>query len=339
MIGKIIRFSSDEFSILNLLQSFLQEISMHKIILTMAVFFLFSFVVFNVVAQEKYTLKPRYPQGTYEMKTEMDMDMKIKIGEQIIPNHQIQSQYQEIIAEAVEPDGLQQVNTELKRIVLKQIINGREMFFDSAVENTRNSPLKMLGVIVGLKTTITFDQDSKIVKIEGLDEFLEKNSQSLPKQVVEQLKKLLSKEVFTKTFDILREAMPQQPVAVGEQWKSENISEIPFMGKVKTKQTNTLKEIQSVDGKELAVIVSQSRMKSDSPQEMNMAAATKMTLKSTDIDNENTIQIEIKTGLVVSSTTQIKMNIDLEATVNNQIIQQNMTGNGKTTMTITRTEK
>ncbi|MDR2438080.1 MAG: DUF6263 family protein [Planctomycetaceae bacterium] len=312
---------------------------MHKIILTMAVFFLFSFVVFNVVAQEKYTLKPRYPQGTYEMKTEMDMDMKIKIGEQIIPNHQIQSQYQEIIAEAVEPDGLQQVNTELKRIVLKQIINGREMFFDSAVENTRNSPLKMLGVIVGLKTTITFDQDSKIVKIEGLDEFLEKNSQSLPKQVVEQLKKLLSKEVFTKTFDILREAMPQQPVAVGEQWKSENISEIPFMGKVKTKQTNTLKEIQSVDGKELAVIVSQSRMKSDSPQEMNMAAATKMTLKSTDIDNENTIQIEIKTGLVVSSTTQIKMNIDLEATVNNQIIQQNMTGNGKTTMTITRTEK
>ncbi|MDR2756612.1 MAG: DUF6263 family protein [Planctomycetaceae bacterium] len=308
---------------------------MHKIILTMTMFFLFSFVAFDVIAQEKYTLKNRYPQGTYEMKTEMDMDMKIKIGEQIIPNHQIQSQYQEIVVEAVEPDGLQQVNTEIKRIVLKQIINKQEMFFDSADEKSQNSPLKMLGVMIGLKTTMTFDQDSKIVKIEGLDEFLEKSSQSLPKQVSEQLKKLLSKQAFTKTFDILREAMPQQPVTVGEQWKSESISEIPFIGKAKTTQTNTLKEIQSVDGKELAIIVSQSRIKSDTPQEMNMAA-TKMTLKSTDINSENTIQMEIKTGLVVSNITQIKMNIDIEATVNNQTIQQNMTGEGKNTMTIIR---
>lgn len=300
-------------------------------------FFLFSFTAFNAAAQEKYTLKNRYPEGTYEIKTETDMDMKIKTGEQIIPNRQVQTQYQEIVAGPIEPDGSQRVDTEIKRIALKQIINGREITFDSADEKSKNSPLKLLGFMVGLKVTTTFDQNGKIIKTEGLEEFWEKHAQTFPKQVSDMLKKQFSDKALTKTFDILRETMPQQPVAVGEQWKSEGVSEIPLIGKVKTTQTNTLKEIQSVDGKELAVIVSQSRIKSDSPQETDMAAA-KMTLKSTDIDSENNIQMEIKTGLVVSNITQIKMNVEIEVTVNNQTIQQNLTGEGKTTMTITRME-
>ncbi|MDR2116166.1 MAG: DUF6263 family protein [Planctomycetaceae bacterium] len=311
---------------------------MQKIILATTMFFLFSFAAFDIPAQEKYTLRNRYPQGIYEMKTEMDMNMKVKHEDQIIPNHTVQTQYQEIVADAVEPDGSQRVHNEMKRILLKQTINGREIVFDSADEKSKNSPLRMLGVMVGLKTTMNFDKDGKVTEIEGLDEFLEKNSQTFPKQAYELLKKTLNKQALTKTFDILREVMPQQPVAIGEQWKSENFAEIPLIGKVKTTQTNTLKEIQNVDGKELAVIVSQSSIKSDTPQELNMPVA-KMTLKSTDIDSENTIQMELKTGLVVSNITQIKMNIAIESTVNNKIIQQNMTGEGKTTMTITRSEK
>jgi hypothetical protein len=139
-------------------------------------------------------------------------------------------------------------------------------------------------------------------------------------------------------FGIMHEAMPQQSVAVGEQWKSDGISEVPIIGKVKMKQTNMLKEIQLVDETELAVIVSQSRIKSDTPQETEMAAI-KTTLKSMDIDSESITQMEIKTGLMISNVTQIKMNIEAETTINNQTTQQNMTGEGKTSIIVTRTEK
>ncbi|MDR0705794.1 MAG: DUF6263 family protein [Planctomycetaceae bacterium] len=301
-----------------------------------AIFFLFSF---PVDAQEKYTLKNRYPQGTYEMRLETDMDMTIKIGEQIIPNRSNQTQYQEIVAEPIEPDGSQQTIMEIKRIVLKQTINGQEIAFDSADEKVKNSPLRLMGVMVGLKVTTTFDPNGKITKVEGIEEFLEKHAQTLPKPALDMLKKQFSGKALTKTLDVMHEAMPKQPVAVGEQWKSENFSEIPMLGKVKTEQTNTLKEIQLVDETELAVIVSQSRMKSDSPQEMNMAAA-KMMLNSTEIDSESAIQMEVKTGLVISNVTQIKMNLELETTApNNQVVKQNVSGEGKTTMTITRAKK
>jgi hypothetical protein len=308
-----------------------------EILLLVAVFFLFAF---PVDAQEKYIFKNRFPQGTYEMRLETEMDMVIKIGEQIIPNRSSQIQYQEIVAGPIEPDGSQQTVIETKRIVMKQIINGQEIAFDSADEKAKNSPFKLMGVMVGLKVTTTFEQNGKITKIDGIEEFWEKNAQAFPKPVLDVMKKQFSEKALSKIFDVVQEAMPKQPVAVGEQWKSESLSEIPFIGKVKTEQTNTLKEIQSVDGTELAVIVSQSHMKSDTPQEMNMATIIKMMLNSTDIDSESTIQMELKTGLVVSNVTQIKMNLELETTApNNQIVKQNVNGEGKTTMTVTRAKK
>ncbi|MDR0611272.1 MAG: DUF6263 family protein, partial [Planctomycetaceae bacterium] len=307
-----------------------------EILLSVAVFFLSAF---PVDAQEKYTLKNRYPQGTYETRTETEMDMSIKIGEQTIPNRSNQTQYQELVAGPIEPDGSQQTVIETKRIVMKQIINGQEIAFDSTHENAKNSPFKLLGVMVGLKVTTTFDQNGKVIKIDGMEKFWEKNAQALPKPALEMLKKQFSEKALSKMFDVIHEAMPKQPVVVGEQWKSETLSEIPILGKVKTEQTNTLKEIQAVDGTEFAVIVSQSHMKSDSPQEVTMAT-NKMTLNSTDIDSESTIQMELKTGLVVSNVTQIKMNIELETTTpNNQTIKQNVNGNGKTTMTVTRAKE
>lgn len=272
------------------------------------------------------------------MQFETDMEMKIEVDGRTIPNHSTQTQYQNITVKPIASDGSQQINVEVKRIVMKQMINGQKIEFDSADDKAQFSPFKILGIMVGLKVTISLDQDGKITKMEGLDEFLEQHAQNIPKQAFEMLKRQFSDKSLAKMFDILRETMPQQPVAVGEQWKSESVSEILVIGKVKTEQTNTLKEIQSVDGTELATIVSQSRIKSDSPQEMEMAA-TKMTLKSTDVDSESTIQMEMKTGLVVSNITQINMKIETETINNNKTLQQTMTGKGKTTMTITRTEK
>ncbi|MDR1963099.1 MAG: DUF6263 family protein [Planctomycetaceae bacterium] len=308
---------------------------MNKIVLTAVVFFLF---VFNTNAQEKYLLKNRYPEGTYEMKTETEMNMLVKMGEQIVPNQQSQTQYQHIVAGPIKPDGSQEVITEIYRIATKQNVNGRNIEFDSAAENAKNSPLRMLGVMVGLKVTMTFDQDGKIAKVEGIDEFLEKVSASFPKPVFDMMKKQLSDKAMTKTFDALRDAMPSQPVAIGEKWNSESQSEIPIIGKIKTELQNTLKAIQQTEGKELAEIESQSQIKSDKSQEINMGAA-QMTFKNADINSESTIQMEIKTGLVVSNVTKMKINMEAEITANNQTMKQNMSGEGKTAITVTRSKK
>ena len=301
-------------------------------------FLLFAFTASGLRAEEKkFTLKNRYPQGKYDMVMNMDMDMTIEMAGRKMPMKQKMGQYMDIDAGMLESDGSQKIVMEITRVVMEQKISLANLKYDSADEMTHNSPLKAVGAMLGLRLTLTFDGDGKIVKVEGLDEFwdnLAKNP-DYPLQAAEMLKKQMTSESMTKNFDSHRETMPPGPVAVGENWKSTGTAEMPMIGKLETELDNTLKVVKLVDGVECAEIVSKIKMDTKEPGEIEMGSA-KTEYKNVSMENESTMLMEVETGLVISNVSDMKMEMEMETEVGDRTIEQKMAGTGRTTVTITR---
>ena len=292
----------------------------------------------SLTAQEKYTLKSSYPPGQYEQVINIDMDMTVGISDKAkIPMKQAQTQYITIDAAEKNADGTQKIVMEITRIAMDQKSGMINMKYDSADTDAAQSPLKMMGTMVGTKFTMLLDKDGNPTKIEGINEMFDKltKDQDYPLPVVEMLKAQMTDESMTKTLDISKEMMPQVPVAVGETWKTEGTSDVPMLGKAKTNLENTLKEIKTEDGKRIAVIFSKSVVSSEGTKEMEPMPGMKMTLQKADISAETTVLLDIESGLMLSSTADTGMDMDMEMVLGDRTIVQKIAGKGKTTITVT----
>lgn len=289
-------------------------------------------------AQEKYTLKNRYPEGRYEMAVESTMDMVMEMFGQKIPMTQVQKQEFHIVASPKKAaDDSQTVTMELKRMVSKQQSMGTSMEYDSGDESKQSEPLKVLGAMIGMTLTLTLDKEGKIVKVDGLDELWARleRAPGYSKQILEVLKKQMTEDTLTAGFDAQRNVMPPRAVAVGEQWKSSGSSVVPMLGKVETETDNTLQSVDTVDGAEVARIVSKSRIESSESSKIDMGIV-KMDVKKSTIEMESDYRMETKTGLVVSTVSLTQMEMETEVGSGDRKMEQKMTSNGKTTMTVKR---
>lgn len=311
---------------------------MKKIALSvLAILFFILVAAQSSTAQEKYTLKSAYPPGRYEMVTDIDMDMTMDMGGAKMPMKQKQTQYITIDAAERSSDGTQKIVQEITRIAMSGKMMMIDTKYDSADPDAEKSPMKMMGAMVGMKLTMTFDKDGKMIKMEGIDEFFEKLSKhpDYPKQVTEMLEKQMTDESLTKSFDVMREMMPKTPVGIGETWKTEGSSEMPILGKIKTNLENTLKEIKTENGRKLAVIVSKSILRSEEPKEIeNMGI--KMTFVKMDMSGETAALVDLESGLLQKSVSDITMAMELEADAGGKAMTQKMTGTTKTTVTVLR---
>ncbi|GHT36264.1 hypothetical protein FACS189427_07550 [Planctomycetales bacterium] len=286
----------------------------------------------------KYTLKVQYPAGKYQNVIDSDMDMTIGMSGQTakMPMKQKQTQYMTLDVTPKTEDGTQTLTMETTRIATEVKSPFANMKFDSADPDAANGPMKAAGVAVGLKAVMTC-KDGKIIKVEGIEEFFEKLAANpdYPKQTAEMLKKQFNNESLTKNFDIQQKAMPSsQPVAVGEQWKTDGTAEIPMLGKVKTVLNNTLKEVKEENGKKIAVIISKTNIKSAEPKELEAGNGVKTTFTKFSIDTTTTFNLEIESGLVLSSDADIVLEMESKIEAAGKTIEQQLSGTGKSTVTI-----
>lgn len=289
-----------------------------------------------VSAQEKYTLKVGYPEGKYEMKTETDMDMTTEIAGQKMPATQKQTQYMEINAGPINPDGTQKVGMEFKRTVMRQKAGPIDMTYDSDDPDSAKSPQKMMGIMVGVKLVMTYDKDGKIVNVEGWDEFIKRleTTPDMPKATVDMMKNQLRPESLAKNMSAAWDIMPKAPIAVGEQWKAVSDLEIPMIGKVKNEMDNTLNTVESVDGVKVAEISSQAKVVSDEPKDMDLGPA-KMSFKNINIEMDTIYKINVETGLMMSSIGKMKMDMEMSIEgVPEGSQMPKISGTGTTTVTI-----
>ena len=291
-----------------------------------------------LTAQEKFTLKSAYPPGKYEMvmTTEMDMTQEMSSSARM-PMQQTQKQYLTIDASERSADGTQKVVMEFTRIAMETKASMLNMKYDSADPNAANSPMKMMGVMVGLKLTMWYDKDNNVTKMEGMTEFIDKlmKDPDYPRQAAEMLKGQMTDESMVKSIDFAKEMMPKVPVAVGETWKTEGTSELPMLGKTKTNLENTLMEVKTENGRKVAVIVSKSTISSEEPKEMSVQPGMAMTITKMDVNGEITAVVDIESGLGISSITDMEMAIEMSMEVGDRTMAQKFSGKGKTTVTVT----
>jgi hypothetical protein len=302
--------------------------------------FLFSFFVLvagaSLSAQEKFTLKSAYPPGQYEMVMNTEMDTTIEMAGTKMPTTQTQTQYVTINAAEKSADGTQKVVMEFTRVAIKQKAGPMDMKYDSADPDADKSPMKVAGVVVGLKITILFDKDGKLVKYSGMDEFFKKlvDNPDYPKEFAEMLKGQMTDESMVQSFDLARTMMPATAVAVGETWKTEGSVEVPMLCKTKTNVENTFKEVKTESSRKIAVILSKSTIRSEEPKEMNMQGV-KMTFTKVDINAETIALLDVESGLMKSSIAETDMAMEVKMEAGGQTMTQKLTGKGKTTVTVT----
>lgn len=312
---------------------------MKKFVLALFVFSLFVLVVDQTAsAQDKFTLKQRFPEGKYEMKTETDMKMNMEVQGKKTPTIQKQNQYWEIVAGAIEADGTQKIVMEVKRFAMQQKIAGMDMKYDSDDPKTANSPLKGMGIMVGLKMTVTNDKDGKPQSVEGWDEFMDKmiaESDPGQKMILESMKDQFKPEMFTKNMAAGQDVMPKDPVAVGDNWKATGSMEIPMIGDMEMKTDNTLKSVKTEDGKKIAEVFSKSEVSTAEGKEMEMGPI-KMVLNNVDIKTDSTIRMEVETGLVFSNAAEMTMSMEMVVSGGADTKPtMKMSGTGTTTVTVT----
>lgn len=313
---------------------------MKKFVPILLVFSLLVLVAARTVsAQEKFALKQRFPEGKYEMNIGTDMKMNMEIQGKKTPTTQKQNQYWEIVAGATEADGTQKIVMEVKRFAMQQKVAGMDMKYDSDDPKTANSPLKSVGIMVGLKMTVINDKDGKPQSVEGWDEFMEKmiaEGDPGQKMVFESLKDQFKPEMFTKNMTAGQDIMPKDPVAVDDNWKATSSMELPMVGSMEMKTDNTLKSIKTEDGKKIAEIFSKSEVSTAEGKEMEMGPA-KMTLNNVDIKTDSTIKMEVETGLIFSNVAEMTMSMEMAVSGGpNAMPAMKMSGTGTTTVTVAR---
>ena len=318
---------------------------MKKIILTLS----FILLATTLSAQEKYTLKNRFPEGTYTLTQTTSMDMTINMEaeegfSQKMPMKQHQTQEIKIVAGPTEADGTQKVSMEIVRMAVEAETMGVTMKYDSADDSQQNaeSPMSMVGFVVGLKLTMTYDKDGKVTKVEGLDEFWEKAAKDAPlamRAMIKELKKSMNSETYTKMLDVNKEDMPPKSVAVGESWQVEAEAELPIIGKMHVQKTNTLESVETVDGVEIATIRSVGTLTAADGQTIKIGPG-EVTIKEMNIDVDTVGKMEVKTGVPVSTESKIKQTMTAETVGTGDFGSKNMKmtmeNAAETRVTITR---
>ena len=79
------------------------------------------------------------------------------------------------------------------------------------------------------------------------------------------------------------------------------------------------------------LIIAHAKIRSEGTKEMEPAADVKMTFKKADISTKTTVLLDIESGLMLSSTAEMEMKMNL----GDETMMQKMTGKGKTTITVT----
>ena len=301
-------------------------------------------------AEEKYSLKIRYPEGTYTMIQEMEMDMatKMKVGEMgsmRFPSVMKQTYEMRIIAGPVVEDGSQKVEMEFVRVAADVSTSGIRMRYDSGGDAKKNarSPLKVLDFMVGVKFSVTYDKDGKAAKVEGVDALWDKmlaKSNAATKEMMESLReKMLSEEALAKMINVGMESYSEKTVAVSESWDSETEMEVPMIGKIRVKATHTLESVEKRDGTEIATIRSRINMEAEDLDE-TILEEVKMQFEGYNILADSTLVLDVKTGLPISGGAKMTQRVVMKAdNAGEMSMNMEIDGTSETRTTVTREEQ
>ncbi len=161
-----------------------------------------------------------------------------------------------VLSMAVEagPENGKVVTVVYDRIAMKQDMAGMAIAYDSADPNASQSPLAMMGDMVGKPMKVTMNAEGEVVSVEGAEEIMQAAGGDNP-MVGEMLKQFFGEDQLAQMMNTsMSQMIPSDPVAPGDTWPIDLKVSLGPMGEVTYKGTGTLLGYQKLDGVDVAVL-------------------------------------------------------------------------------------
>lgn len=286
---------------------------------------LISFVCFSVsisaFAQKTYLLKQDYPIGKkidYSINSDQIINQKVG-GKEVDYIQNVSTDYSFDITEAKGTD--KNIKVTYKRIIIKSIGMGNELILDSDKQEAgKQNPF------AGLKNS-SFDMvlspSGSIKSVSGIEKMVDLMAAKISTDTaqINQIKLSLSKqfnaEVIRQTLESSLHIFPDKAIKIGDSWIVN--SKIKITMPIESSTTYVLKEIK--DGVAVLSIKANLISKGDFD---SMGNKMQTDLRGMNIGDA---QIDLKTGLILSSHTRIELYGKMKAV--DQDIDFNMEGINK----------
>lgn len=270
---------------------------------------------------ETIEFKRGLPAGEYEMlvETNDDSEMEGMKGETI------DIRYYDLIVEPAKEDGTQEITMLWNRIRFKSTAgNYVSADFDSATQKPQKRREINKAQLLGLKLKQTIDKNGKLIKTEGIEEFIDGLITQDPskKEMLTAVKAMTRGGNYVTYFTQFWQILPDEPVAVGETWKKKSVLDNQTLGSVPLDIAAKIEKIEEIDGEKLAQITGTGILKTNEETEIQ-SGPMKLKYKSIDFDSKISMKIEPNTGLVH------EYNMDFETEQTMLMRTSSLTTNGK----------
>ncbi len=186
-----------------------------------------------------YTLKLKYPPGTYLLKSFLHNSniMGPAEGEGQKLNMDMFVDFKMTCGEAL-PDGSKDVK--LVYLNIKYDANGvlGDESYDSKLDEDKSSPLgRFFGPMIGAELAVKLDANGQLTALSGMNEIFDKIARENPGEVgrINQFKKQFGEDYIRAVFAYCANYLPSKPVHINEPFEISSAVPVPPMGALPVK--------------------------------------------------------------------------------------------------------
>ncbi len=295
---------------------------------------------FTQGTQEKAKLAWKFEKDkTFYQKLTTNTKQTLKVLNNDVTQDQSQTFYFSWTPEKQEGDSWV-LKQKIEAVQMDINIGGSKISFDSSKAADASNPLsEFFKGLVGseFKVTLSLKENNiKVTKVEGRDDFLKKLTNANP-QMKPLLDQILSEKALTEMAEPTFAVVPQKEVSVGEKWTKDTTLDMGPIGKYENKYTYTYegknKEGKDDKEKKLDKIKVETTLKYVAPTDAQSSLPFKIkeaNLKASDA--KGTVLFNSEAGHVESSVMDLKLEGDLSIEIGGQTTKVQLTQTQNTTL-------
>jgi len=305
-------------------------------------------------SEPRVRLRQQFPPGKYEMiRTETHKSV-FNIEGRTVTTNESRSKWYEVDASDPDAAGQTTCTAAMKRMKSTDS-QGRSYDTDDPDSLRANEVEQMISkIMLNQKFVFKFGQDGKLVSVSGLDRLWDSISNGVSSevvkaypmaaqradqiswQVVQQFKQEVDaigeKGYIQSMLGLVYDIMPDQPVGVGAVWHKVTSEKTPFIGAARINGEYELGEIVQTSEGKIAHITCVGTVKQDESKSTQFGPMS-MTFNKTDLRQKGEIQLDVDTGLMMSSRMEVDGEMEASVIARGRNIATNMQINQATETT------
>jgi len=282
-------------------------------ILSYVILFSFVFILSHrAMAQDKYEIKNVLTEGRYTLQQDNHLSLAITCdGVSTVTLTVFQVSWNMTVLPLQKGEELQEAVLQAHRIVCRSEQGNEKVYYDNTNKIAANETLnKLYQPYLDTQIHCFIDKQGKVQKVEGIDE-LQASLNDLIKQdstlSPEDIKNPLTEQFFKELIGTLNNSCSPEPVAVGEEWNTEQDIDIPVYGTKTLSITNKLESVRPTPRHKVARVKSNASLSLD---EIN-GKVTNESTSTYDVDRQlcteysSNSRIDISQEISYNDTTSI----------------------------------